>query len=331
MEFIIGIAAVAAITVLVVAYYTYIQCFRADSKRRDDPYSPIRGKQYEENRESMLRVTKIMDETTCEDVSIHSHDGLTLWGRYYHTRDGAPLQILFHGYRSLALRDCAGMFILAKKMGFNVLAVDQRSHGRSEGRVITFGIKERHDCAKWVAYAADRFGKEVPIILSGLSMGAATVLMASEMKLPGNVCCVVADCPYSSPKTIIRKVCKDRGFPEKLVYPFISVGARFFGGFSPESGSAEDSAKRSRLPVLLLHGEADRFVPCDMSRAIHAACRSDCQLHTFPDAGHCLCYMIDPLRYEDVVTRFLWEIPQLRPSMEQSEFVQKQLRGEMKY
>ena len=331
MEFFIAIAAVIAFFILTVSYYTYYQCFRADPKRRDDPYSPIRGKQYEENRESMLRVTKIMDETPCEDISIHSHDGLTLWGRYYHTRDGAPLQILFHGYRSLALRDCAGMFILAKKMGFNVLAVDQRSHGRSQGKAITFGIKEQYDCAKWVEYAANRFGKDMPIILSGLSMGAATVIMASEMELPGNVCCVIADCPFSSPKTIIRKVCRDRGFPEKLVYPFIAAGARLFGGFSLESGSAQDSVTRSRLPILLLHGEADRFVPCEMSRSIHASCASPSQLHTFPEAGHCLCYMIDPLRYEDVVTRFLWEIPHLRTAMEESDFVQKQLRGEMKY
>lgn len=331
MELAIIILALIGIAVLVTAYYTYFQCFRADPKRRDEPYTPIRGKQYEENRESMIRVTKIMDSAPCEEISITSHDGLRLFGRYYHTADGAPLQILFHGYRSLALRDCAGSYILAKKMGFNVLAVDQRSHGRSEGKTITFGIHERKDCLTWINYAAKRFGAEKPIVLSGLSMGGATVLSVTELALPENVCCVIADCPYSSPKTIIRKVCKDRGFPEKLVYPFIRFGARLFGGFSVEESSAEEAVKSCKIPILLLHGEADRFVPCDMSRSIYSNCRSAVQLHTFPNAGHCLAYMIDPLRYEDVTVHFLWDIPALRPYMSQIEFVQKELRGEMKY
>jgi len=331
MEFAIAFLAITGIVALITAYYTYFQCFRADPKRRDEPYAPIRGKQYEENRESMLRVTKIMDSAPCEDVFITSHDGLKLFGRYYHTADGAPLQILFHGYRSLALRDCAGAYILAKKMGFNVLAVDQRSHGKSEGRTITFGIHERKDCLRWVNYAVKRFGPELPIVLSGLSMGGATVLSVTELELPENVCCVIADCPYSSPVTIIRKVCRDRGFPEKLVYPFIRIGAWLFGGFSVAESSAEDAVRNSQIPILLIHGEADRFVPCDMSRCIYANCSSAAQLHTFPDAGHCLAYMTDPLRYEDVTVRFLWDIPALRPYMAQIEYVQKELRGEMKY
>lgn len=331
MDLLIGILTVVAVSVFFVSYYTYYQCFRADPLRADDPYSPIRGKQYEESRENMLRVTKIMDTTHCEDVTIMSRDGLQLCGRYYHTQDGAPLQIMFHGYRSLALRDCAGTFILAKKMGFNVLAIDQRSHGKSAGKAITFGIYERLDCLEWVNYAVKRFGTNVPIVLSGLSMGGATILMASELDLTDNVCCIMADCPYSSPKTIIRKVCKDRGFNEKLVYPFIRIGARIFGGFSVEESSAEEAVKHSKLPILLVHGEDDRFVPCEMSRRIFAACPGNAQLHTFPGAGHCLAYMTDPLRYEDVVTRFLWDVPALRPHMEQNTFVQKELRGEMEY
>jgi len=331
MIYVIIFLGIAGIATLFTAYYTYSQCFRADPLRRDHPYAPLRGKEYIPYTENMKSVTRIMDSAPCEDVTISSHDGLKLWGRYYHTNDGAPLQVMFHGYRSLALRDCAGAYILAKKMGFNVLAIDHRSHARSDGRAITFGILERLDCLSWINYAVKRFGADTPIILSGLSMGAATVLMASELELPENVCCIIGDCPYSSPRNIIRKVSKDKGFPEKLVYPFIRIGARLFGGFSLESCSADEAVKNSKIPILLIHGEADGFVPCDMSRSIYEGCKDHAQLHTFPGAGHCLAYMIDPLRYEDVTVRFLWDIPVLRRSMERSEFVQKQLRGEIQY
>lgn len=313
--------------ILAISFYTYFECFHSPTKRNDDPYERIKGEQYSDIYENLLAITRIMNKANSEDVTITSYDGLMLKGRYYHTKDGAPIQLLFHGYRSHALRDCAGAYILAKKMGFNVLAVDQRAHSKSGGKVITFGICERFDCVSWANYVKERF-PDSPIILGGLSMGAATVLMASELDLPENVTCIIADCPYSSPKAIIRKVCRDRGIPDTLAYPFIRIGARLFGGFSLESCSAESAVRHGKVPILLIHGEDDRFVPCDMSREIYAACISEAQLHTFPYAGHGLCYMTDPLRYEEVTTRFLWDIPTLKPHMAQSEYVQKELSGE---
>jgi len=324
----VAIAAIAAVSaVFLISLYTYRVCFHSPAERHLDPYSPIEGEQYEAVNENMFAVTRIMDSAPFEQVSITSFDGLKLCGRYYHTRDGAPIQILFHGYRSMALRDCAGAYILSKKLGFNVLAVDQRAHAASGGKVITFGICERKDCLQWAQYVAKRFGEDIPVILSGLSMGAATVLMASELSLPQSVVCIMADSPYSSPKAIIRKVCRDRKLPDALAYPFIRIGARLFGGFSLEECCAKDAVKHSKLPILLIHGEDDRFVPCRMSSEIYEACASPVLLHTFPGAGHGLCYMTDPLRYERIVTQFLWSIPALKPYMSESKYVQQELSG----
>lgn len=318
------------VIILALSYYTYYICFHSPAKRKDDPYEKMDGEQYIQVYDNIYSCTRIMDKAEAQQIEITSFDGLTLKGRYYHKNDGAPVQILFHGYRSHPLRDCAGAYMLAMKMGFNVLAVEQRAHCNSGGRVITFGICERYDCISWAEYFSNRF-PDSPIILGGLSMGAATVLMASELTLPEKVCAILADCPYSSPKAIIRKVCHDRKIPAVLAYPFIRLGARIFGGFSLEDCSAEDSVKKAKHPILLIHGEDDRFFPCEMSRKIYKACASNAQLHTFPHAGHGLCYMTDPLRYEDIVTRFLWDVPALKPHMEQSSYVQKELRGEMKY
>ncbi|MBE6986044.1 MAG: alpha/beta hydrolase [Ruminococcaceae bacterium] len=316
---------VIILAVLLIAFFTYRICFYSPEDRREDPYSVMDGEQYEAVCDSITACTRLMDKAPCQWVTTRSFDGLTLSARYYHTADGAPLQILFHGYRSMALRDCAGGFYLAKKLGCNILAVDQRAHARSSGHVITFGIKERMDCLSWVQYANERFSSDTPIILSGLSMGASTVLMASALPLPENVVAIMADCPYSSPADIIRKVSRDRHMPDTLAYPFIWLGAKLFGKFSLNETTSVESVRQAKIPILLLHGEDDRFVPCRMSREIYAACASRAELHTFPYAGHGLCYIMDPVRYERISTNFLWSIPALKPFLKDNPFVQKEL------
>ena len=316
--------------ILFVSFLAYMECFHSPASRADNPYASIEGEQYADIHDNMLAITRIMERAQAEEVTIHSYDGLLLKGRYYQTNHDAPILILFHGYRSHPSRDCAGAYMLGKKMGFNILAVDQRAHCKSGGRVITFGICERHDCASWAEYAASRF-PDSPIVLAGLSMGAATVLMASELKLPKSVCAILADCPYSSPSAIIRKVCIDRKIPDWLAYPFVQLGARLFGGFPINKCSAEDAVKHANVPILLLHGEDDRFVPCDMSKAIHSANPDLIRLHTFPYAGHGLCYMTDPIRYEQIVTRFLWDITALKRYMTGNTYVHDAINGNLKY
>lgn len=323
------IFACVALAVLLLALYTFMICFYAPKKRCEDPYSLIKGKQYEEVKEHIVACTGIMERTQCQRVNIRSHDGLKLSGRYYHTADGAPLLLMMHGYRSMALRDDAGGFMLGKKLGFNVLAVDQRGHGKSEGRVITFGIKERLDCLRWINHAIDRFGSQTKIVLSGLSMGAATVLMTSDLELPENVVGIMADCPYSSPAGIIKKVCRDRHIPDKLAYPFIRLGAQIYGGFDLESDCATESVKHANIPIMLVHGTDDRFVPYPMSKKIFEACKDNARLHLFENAGHGLCYMVDPVRYETVTVEFLRSIPQLKAHFDKNSYAQKVLRHEL--
>ena len=207
--FLIAIASVIAVIGLA-CLYCFRECFFSSKNRDQDPYAVLEGPQYAAVADRIRACTARMDEVEYEWVSTVSHDGLPLWGRYYHVRDNAPVKLIFHGYRSPALRDSAGGWFLARKLGFNVLAVDQRAHARSGGTVITFGILERQDCLSWVRYINGRFGSETPVILCGLSMGAATVLMASGLKLPNNVAAIMADSPYSAPADIIRKVCRDR-------------------------------------------------------------------------------------------------------------------------
>ena len=153
------------------------------------------------------------------------------------------------------------------------------------------------------------FGENVRIILAGLSMGAATVLMSTDQPLPANVLGVVADCPYSSPGAILKTVCsRDMHIPGWLVYPFARLGARIFAGFDLEETSAVNAVKHTPVPILLLHGTGDKFVPCDMSREIRDANPDMITLVTIPEAGHGLCYMTEPKIYEDAMQEFFRKI-----------------------
>ena len=287
------------------AYYAYRVAFYVSPRYKQDVFDLPQGENFKEKREILCMCIQRLHELPYEAVTITATDGKKLFGRYYHTADGAPVQIQFHGYRGSAMRDFCGGTAFARKLGHNALVVDQRSHGHSDGNTITFGVRERYDCQSWARYAYERFGKKTPLILSGVSMGATTVLMASDLELPETVCGIVADCPYSSPKDIISKVAGEFGLPRKPAAALCSLGAWLYGRFRVGDGSALSSVRHTKLPILLLHGDEDQLVPCRMSREIYDACGADKELHIFPGASHGMCYLEDPQRYEKTVGEFL--------------------------
>ena len=232
-----------------------------------------------------------------ELMHIVSHDGLDLYARYFEFAPGAPIEIMFHGYRGSAERDLAGGVQRAAMLGRSVLLVDQRCAGRSGGNVISFGINEHLDCLRWVKFACEHFGPEAKFILTGISMGASTVLMAADKELPENVVGILADCGYTTARDIIRKVIRQIGLPDWLFYPLVKLGARIFGHIELESDSALNAVKNARVPIIFFHGEDDNFVPCEMSRENFEACASRKMLVTMPGAGHGLCYPVEPERY----------------------------------
>lgn len=302
MIWIIIIAALI-LTAAAISYYAYRKAFLSDRKRQEDWDGFIRraGEEGPQVRELMEQLKEI----TAEDVFINSFDGLKLHGRYYHVKDGAPLDIQFHGYNGNAMRDFCGGNKISRESGHNSLLIDQRAHGMSRGKTISFGINERKDCLSWVRYAVERFGEDTEIVLSGVSMGAATVLMASDLGLPKNVKAIVADCGYSSPKAIINKVMRDSGLPDKLMYPFVWLGAMVFGKFNLTESSAVSAVSESDVPILIIHGGADDFVPSYMAEEIYKACRSEKKLLIVPGAGHGMSYLVEKDLYEKTVKDFI--------------------------
>ena len=245
----------------------------------------------------MLRWAEETRARPQRELSVRSFDGLTLRGTYYEYAPDAPIELMFHGYRGSTQRDLAGGVQRCFKLGHSALLVDQRAHGRSEGKTITFGVYEHRDCLSWLKLMLQEFGPDVKIILTGISMGAATVMMAAGRPLPKQVVGVLADCGYTSPKEIICEVIGKMGLPPAVVYPFVKLGARVFGGFDPDSWSAREAMAQCKVPVIFFHGQADQFVPCHMSQSNYEACTGVKQLVIMETAGHGLCYPVEPQRY----------------------------------
>lgn len=288
-----------------VCYFTYRMVFYSPLKNRIDILDSPAGEEYLKRRPELAALVAQVSIIPFEEVYITANDGTLLFAKYYHIKDGAPLHIQCHGYRGSGIRDFCGGNKMAREMGHNTLLIDQRGHGRSGGEQITFGIKERFDVLSWCNYAVERFGANTQIILSGISMGAATVLMASELELPKNVKGIIADCPYSSAEGIIRKVCTDMKLPHKIMFPFVKMGARLYGGFNISEVTADSAVENSKTPILLIHGKGDKFVPCDMSDSIFEKCPKGTVYETFEGAGHGMSFVSDRNRYTKICTEFI--------------------------
>ncbi len=303
---IISIIGVLILGILIASYYAYNRAFYSPKieKRKTNSLDFLDKDTYKDVSSLMTTLVGQAKAIPFEEVTIKSYDNTRLYARYYHMNDGAPLQIQFHGYRGSAFRDFCGGHALARELGHNILLVDQRAHGLSYGNSITFGIKESRDALAWCEYAKNRFG-DVPIFLVGVSMGGSTVIGASAYSLPSNVKGIIADCPFSSPRDIIKKVCGDMKLNPSLIYPFIKLGAILFGHFNPDSFCCEDAVKNASVPILIMHGESDSFVPCIMSHRIYEKCKSKCYLYTFEGAEHGLSFLASPERYKKAICDFL--------------------------
>ena len=292
--------------VLLTAYICFRMTFYDSRKQVSTEEYPLPvGEIYQPYREKMIGWIKENRQMPYEKMEITSFDGLALRGRFYECHPGAPIELMFPGYRGNAERDLCGGVQRCFKLGHSALIVDQRACGESEGHVITFGVYESRDCVTWVDFMLKRFGPDVKIILTGISMGAATVLMAAAEPMPENVIGVLADCGFTGAKEIIQTVIRQMKLPAPLLYPFVKLGAWLYGNFSLEENSPVEALKKCTLPVLFFHGEGDDFVPCEMSRRNFEACASSKkQLVTVPGAGHGLSYPEAPETYLQTMREF---------------------------
>ena len=238
-----------------------------------------------------------------EDIYVNSFDKLKLHARLFENKNSKTVAILCHGYRGTAYRDFCGGAKEALALGYNVIIIDQRAHGMSQGHSITMGVREVKDLISWTEYAKERFGKDIKLVLIGISMGGATVLMAAD-KIDGDVK-IIADSPYSSPKLMMQDTVRSLHLPVFIFYPLINLTSLLFAHTSLNKISAYDSIKNTNHPILIIHGDKDTVVNQHLSLDLYHAFEDKIQYESFPGADHGVSYLNDTPRYQKIIRDFL--------------------------
>ena len=226
-----------------------------------------------------------------EHLYIKSFDNLKLHAYFYEHPNAKGTIILMHGYHGKGLCDFGPVFKFFIEKGYSILLPDQRAHGESEGKYLTFGVFESEDCLAWAKLIAKKFPNR-PISLHGVSMGGATVCMTSNLDLPNEVKLIVDDCGYTSPKEIISSVRKNMKLPAFPFQLYVSFLTKTLAKFSLTQKDSAKCVSECKLPQLFIHGGSDELIPIEMGKQIFASSSAiDKRIAVEESAGHALAYM----------------------------------------
>lgn len=197
--------------------------------------------------------------------------------------------VLIHGYK-----DCNAMMLqvgyIYWHLGYNLLLPDLYAHGKSEGDHIRMGWLDRLDVMKWMEIANEKFRADsasTQMVVHGISMGAATAMCVSGEKLPAYVKCFVEDCGYTSVHDEFAHELKDMfGLPSFPLLNIASVMCEWKYGWNFEEASPLSQVKKCHLPMLVIHGTDDDFVPTSMARPIYDAKPQPKQLYMAQGSAH---------------------------------------------
>ena len=236
------------------------------------------------------------------NVYIKSFDGLRLYGALLENYSD-KIVICVHGFTGSGKKDFASLAQAYYKNGYNVLLVDNRAHGQSEGKYVGFGVLDRFDLRNWVKYVINRFGSNVQVFLHGISMGAATVLMASSI-MPKNVRGIIADCGFTSVYEIFEYVLKrDYHLPKFPIIYLTNIMSKIRAGYG-----YKDVNTTAEIAILFIHGENDEFVPLWMTMKNYSHCKAYKELFIVRESEHAESHYIDKKGYERRILTFIEKI-----------------------
>lgn len=298
----------------------------ADTGRTVD----MAGTDWEQYKPYIRSCREWQDTRYREELWTTSRDGLRLHATYF---PGCPwpaegedhpipqgwepprpkrIVLAFHGYSSEGMKDYTSLskFYL-DRLGFAMVIVDERAHGKSEGDYIGFGVLDRFDVLSWISYINQRFGTDTELYLHGISMGGATVVMASGQELPANVKGIVSDCAFTSAWDVFSHVLKSwyhlPPFPMMGIAAFLSKRQ---AGYGLKDCDGAREVEKAKVPMLFIHGDQDTFVPCWMCEKIYAHCRAPKRKLIVSGASHAESYYKEREAYEQAILEFFsLEVP----------------------
>lgn len=241
-----------------------------------------------------------------QDCYMQSKDGLILHAYYLPAKNPKRFVLLSHGYKGSGFGDFAYTAKFMHENNCNLLFIDQRCCGASQGEYITFGAWEQYDVQGWAYYIAKRNKNKLPIYLYGESMGAAAVLMASGHKLPSEVRGLVADCGFRSMKGQVKDMAADWFHLHwiGLMLFRLDLFCRALAGFRMKDADTTKALEINKRPVLFFHGEEDTYVNYKNSIYNYSVCQASKELIIIPEARHLCSAYEKPELYREKLLGF---------------------------
>jgi len=242
----------------------------------------------------------------CGGAGTAAADGTRLNGWFYEPDqpNGAAV-LLLHGV-GWNREQLLGYGAALEKAGYRVLLPDLRGHGTSGG-FTTYGVLEEQDVQAWADWMLTRPGVR-SIYGVGVSLGASVLLEGLNREKRFRA--VVAEAPYSSfPEIAVERT--KRPLPEFvrfLVPPFVGTAlawGRVRYGADLRKASALEAVRRTRTPVLLIHGMSDRGTDASNSVRLAAANPAVTSLWLVPGAGHANVRETARAEYDERMTAWL--------------------------
>ncbi|MDK0698165.1 alpha/beta hydrolase [Clostridium perfringens] len=296
------------IAILVIAFFlaTGLYIFRSTVTRELHDIE----KSYNRYVENNLFDEALYNSTSKEDITLKSFDGLNLTSTLIMNENPTnKFIVLVHGV-SICYVGSLKYFDIFYKNGFNVLIVNQRRHGKSEGKYSTYGFYEKYDVNMWIEYLKSRFGNDIILGLHGESMGAGTVM--ETIPLNDSIKFVIEDCGYSNFHELIgfqiTHEYKNR-LVRKILRPSL-LFANFFmktkAKFSIKKIVPIDIVASNSLPMMFVHGKEDYFVPWYMAVDLYKAkTKGYKELYLVEGAKHAEALEVNKILYEKKIMTFI--------------------------
>lgn len=238
-----------------------------------------------------------------------SDDNLNLVANYIPASKKTPkTAIILHGYMN-SKDDMAAYASLFHQLGYNVLLPDARGHGQSQGNYVGYGWREKSDVKKWTKKVIAHNSKKSKIVIFGVSMGGATTMMTSGLKMPAQVKGYIEDCGYTNAKDEIEHEAQDLysmpAFPRFPLVEILSGITRLRAGYFLKDADSIGQLHKNHKPMLFIHGSKDSFVPTKMVYKNYQANAGPKELWVVPKAVHAKSFATEPAAYKKHIQSFL--------------------------
>lgn len=244
-----------------------------------------------------------------QDLQITSYDGLELYAYYRpaEKKETRFMVVLIHGWSDTPSSMAAFAQLYMEKTDCHILIPHMRAHGMSQGKYIGYGLSDSQDILMWTEYMEKHLAGPLVVLYHGWSMGAATALLAGGSgHLPPSVVGLIADSSYDNFKNQLCHNIRSRyRFAPGILLSGISRFAQKELGYTPHQISPIARAGRIEVPVLLIHGTSDTFVPTYMSEKIYEKIQSPKRILLVQDAEHIMSFDVAPSTYSSEVDQFL--------------------------